>query len=212
MTGVRRTIQVMALLAVSLFSEAMAGYAVEQLYCAKGFSGVSVSGRAILILPLLTPNGFDTSSALSPEEMQRWLKKNRRDLHFSIDRGFETAYVDNHDSASLAGFYNNLFKGEMVPVQTSDSVWSAIKLPFVLAVRLKGGATIKDFEHTAHRVLLLEAELWDVKNAEPVWRVGLTGRSNNRREGDVEFVVKAVREIFKALPVAPYDENPDGDW
>lgn len=191
---------------------AWGGYAVRQLYKSDGFSGITISGRTILILPFLTRSGFDTAGVLSPALLHKNLAKKRRDLRLSVDRSFESDYYAKHDTASLDSFYANLFRGELVALQTADSVWKTMKTPYILAIRLKNGATIIDFGHRSHRLLLLEAELWDVKTAEVVLRIGVTGRSADKKQNNGEFIRRALLSIFDSVPVAPYAENPDEEW
>jgi hypothetical protein len=191
---------------------AYAGFSVQQLYVREGFGGRMLSGRTILLLPLLTKAGFENSGELNPDMQMKWLKRDRNDLIFTADRSFEKRFMAQCDSGSLALFYRNLYSGDNVAIQTSDSVWNTIPVPLVLAVRLKNAAHIKDFDRKSHRVLMLEAELWSRDSAEVLWRVGLTARLSGRRLNDEKFFIRALKELYSALPVAPFREAEDVDW
>jgi hypothetical protein len=189
-----------------------AGYSVQQTYAREGFNGKSLSGRTILLLPLLTKAGFDSTGGLNPFKQLKWLKRERNDLIFTADRGFERRYIARCDSTSLPLFYMNLYNANNIAVQTSDSVWNAIPFPMVLTVRLKNAAHIKDFNSKSHRVLILEAELWSKDSAEVLWRAGITARVSGRRLNDEKFITRVFKELYAALPVAPYKESEDVDW
>ncbi len=177
-------------------------YRATVLYSDQRLKGASFTGQSLLVLPVLTKNGPDTVGYISPRRQSQLLRKARGDLNVIYREDVEKKYcsIRGRDKASLDRFYASLYKGEMVAVQTSDSVWQAVNAAYLFAVRIRYAAIIRGFDGNAHRRLALEAEVWNVAAAEAVWRVEVTGFDERPSSSDGRFVEEAVREALKNIP------------
>jgi hypothetical protein len=185
-------------------------YSAKVLYVRDAFAGSSLSGQSVLILPALTAQGPSAAFPLSPRNQSMVIQKVRDDLRLIDGEEFEKKYLSTHDGRSLSFFYRSLFKGNVVEVQTSDSVWKAVDAAYLLAVRLKYAAAIRGFDGNTRRRLCLETELWDVKTAETVWRVEVKG-FGGVKDADDTFINGAVGEAFSRLPGVLPAAN-EKDW
>ena len=157
----------------------------------------------MLVLPVLTNNGADTTKFPSPHTLSQLLQKNQGDVQFIYPETFEKKYRSaavSHDSASLDRFYQSFFKGEIIKVQTNDSIWNAIDAAYLLCVRVKYAATIRGFDGNTVKRLVLEVELWEVNASESVWRAQVIGFDKSVGTPDTQFVIGALKEIFSAIP------------
>jgi hypothetical protein len=176
-------------------------YAATVLYQQKWFYGGSLSGQSVLVLPVLTKAGLDTTTALSPQKISKLLLAARNDMDPVTKEEFETRYSVRHDTASLAAFYRELFKGNVVALSNSDSVWKEMKTAFCFASRITNALTIHGFNGIVKRRMNLETELWDVDSAEVVLRIQVQASATGDRLTDAEFIKSALAAAFEKLPV-----------
>jgi hypothetical protein len=180
-------------------STGSASYRASIVYQQRNFSGGSLSGQSVMVLPILSKKGFDTTAALGASECAALLSGIRGDIKPVFRDEFEKRYLAGHDSASLANFYNKLASGEVIALGTSDSVWKAMDAAYCSVVRIKNALTIKGFDGVVKRRLILETELWDVDSSETVLRVEVQGKAG-QQTSDVDFIRAALRSAFEKLP------------
>jgi hypothetical protein len=190
---------------------AVVRYTAKLLYANDAFNGASFSGQSLLVLPGLTGKGPVAIRAFSPRQMGSSLQKLRKDLHLSYGEAFEQAYKKSHDERSLFNFYASLFNGDVIAIQTSDSVWKTIDAAYVLVVRLKYAAVIRGFDGNSHKRLSMEVELWDVKVSETVWRLEVQGFDDAGTNTDDHFIGNALCEAFLRMP-GYVPSNNESDW
>jgi hypothetical protein len=191
-----------------------ARYSVRLLYSDERLNVAAFSGQSLLVLPVLTKNGADTTKFPSPNTLSRLFQRNHGAMQFIYPEAFEKKYQStavNHDFASLDRFYRSFFNGEIIKVQTSDSIWNAIDAAYLLCVRVKYAATIRAFDGNTVKRLVLGVELWKVDVSEAVWRAQVIGSDKRIGASDAEFVMGALKEIFSALPGGMPGEN-EKDW
>lgn len=182
------------------------GYQAEVLYERSGFDGWSVSGGSILVLPVLTSDGIDTTGVLNPNAQRGWVRRwgGETQKRFEFRRDFEAAVADSLGRDYLEQFYSELAAGDVVSLQSRIEVWNAIDPRYVLVPRVVYAARIKGFDGTPRRKVRLEGELWDSDSAEVVWRVSVIGVSRDQRIEDDRFLRGALRSMYSALPNAAY--------
>ena len=176
-------------------------YNAEISYQQQWFSGGSLTDESLLILPVLTASGADTTSALSGRHIGKLFQAARPDVEPVTKEEFETRYATDHDTASLSAFYRLLFKGAMVPLANSDSVWKEMKTAYCLATRVTNALTIRDFNGVVKRRMILETELWNVDSAEAVLRISVQASAMSQALTDAEFIKAALAAAFEKLPV-----------
>jgi len=170
-----------------------------------------LSDQTVLILPVLTKFGIDTTTSLSPQRIGKLLQAVRPDVEPVTREEFETRYSVNHDTASLSAFYRLLFKGNVVAVANSDSVWKEMKTAYCFAARITNALTIRGFNGLVKRRLNMEAELWDVDSAEAVLRIRVQASAQGEALTDAEFIRTALAAAFEKMPVFAPSSN-DQNW
>jgi hypothetical protein len=191
-----------------------ARYTVKILYSNEQLSGAALSGQSVLLLPILTRDGPDTTHFPTPREQSCMVGKVRDDLRFIFPQTFEKRYRDSEagrDSGSLDRFFGNLYNGNVMAIQTSDSIWKAVDADFLIVVRIKYAATIRGFDGNASRRLIMEIELWNVAAIEAALRIEVIGFENRPGVTDVQFVMGALKEAYGALP-GYLPANNETDW
>jgi hypothetical protein len=178
----------------------LATYASSVLYQQRSFSGGSLSGRTVLVLPICTKSGLDTTASLSGQRISKLFLAARSDIEPVTKEEFETRYAARRDTASLSAFYRLLFKGDIVALANSDSVWKEMKTTYCLAARITNAITIKGFNGLVTRRLNLETELWNVDNAETVLRIQVQASARGDGITDAEFIRNALSAAFEKLP------------
>jgi hypothetical protein len=194
---------------VSLHHVEPARYTIRILYSDENFKGEALSGQSLLVLPVLTKDGADTVKFPSPYTLSMLFQKNHEDMEFKYPEIFEKKY---QLAASLDRFYQSFFNGEIIKVQTNDSIWNAIDAAYLLCVRVKYAATIRGFDGNTVKRLVMEVELWEVAASEAVWRAQVIGFDKRIGTLDTEFVMGALNEIFSAVPAGEMPGAGEKDW
>lgn len=176
------------------------GFSVNHLYSRDKFSGSDLYEKSIGICPLLRDTGYDTVQLLNSDTSFEELKKVRTDLHFASVSEMEKHFLKKWDQDSLQLFYNLLFRGEIAVLQTRDSIWNAIKSDYYLVMRMANASTVKTFNNTVSKRLHLEAELWDCRDQEVLWRTRVKGICVNSKTPDRQFLLEAIKSACSQLP------------
>ncbi len=164
------------------------------------FGSETFSGATIYISPLLTSRGFDTSSAIGVARQIEILKRARPDLNIVETRSFIAAFNQTHNPAMLEKFFRNMYLGNVIPVQNSDTVWHALDGKYLIVMNQKASASIKSFENRTKKRLRLETEIWDISNQETVWREAINAYTLNPKVTDVELIWQAIINVYKKIP------------
>jgi hypothetical protein len=173
---------------------------IKLLHQDPSFGPEQLSGQTILILPLLTKTGFDTTQFLLPQHQGSWLTRRRSDLEPVYRDKFEAAYKAAHDSVSLVKFYRALYKGNMIPLHNADSIWKAMPAAYLLAMYLRSGMEVRNLYGRTHRSVSLEAELWQIDSTEVVWRLSATESTADATMSDAAFIWNAITHIYAQFP------------
>jgi hypothetical protein len=175
------------------------GFSVDLLYSREKFSGSDLYERSIGICPILRDTGYYTSQFLRLEGYLEELKKMRSDLQFIPADEIERHFLNKWGMDSLKEFFNLLFKGEIASLQTRDSLWSGIKSEYYLVMRLRNASTVRTFNNVTRKRVSVEAELWNCKDQEVLWRTMVRGICNNNVP-DSKFLLEAVKHACEKLP------------
>lgn len=186
-------------------------FTVDQLYVRENFSGRNVSNRNICMGPLLTDHGLDTSGILNSTHQFQTITRERPDLQFVPLSKFETTFKKKISSNDLNLLYHQLFKAEMISLQTSDSVWKAVPGDYLMVLRATKALKLKTFDKMIKKELNIEGELWDCTRMEVAWRVKVQGSGLNEKVSDSQFLIEAIKKIYKALP-SPRPFYEKGSW
>lgn len=177
------------------------GFVLNNQYIRNDFSGRELSGKLICMCPLLNGVRADTSGALRSDELFRKVAKSRSDLRLISPGEMENTFRKKWGRDSLNLFFEMLSKGEMLSLQTSDSLWKGIGARYFMALRVKNASTVKSFNRSVRKRVSLEAELWDCNMAATVWRVIVNGICIDERIPDSRFIQDAIITAYQELPV-----------
>ena len=171
-----------------------------------------MSGKKILLLPVLMKKGFDTSSLSDPLSLIKWAKREREDIVLINGNYMPKEYLRRYGSDSLKRLCDDLYSGNVLEIQTNDSLFGLIKEQLMMVTRFKGGSRIKSLDNNIVIRLSIEMELWDIGKAETIWRVAVTGTSVDSSIVDRDFFVNARKEGLKALPRVHGKAVVDLNW
>ena len=187
------------------------GYTLHQLYTRERFSGKELNGRTIGVLPIINENGPCTTGFLKQQNHFTMMRKIRPDLKLLSADSVEELFRKKWPADSLTAFYTLVFKGDMVSLQTADSLWSAANsgLDYAMVLRLKGASRVVTFNRQTRKRLRIEVELWDTREIEVVWRVVINGVSMSKALPDSQFIMEAIQKAYSALPklLPSYDNS-----
>jgi hypothetical protein len=181
------------------------------LHRSERFTNEEFGDQTVLLLPLFSEKGFDTSSSISDSVLGRMLADKRKDLTIFFRPEFERRYAKAFPDDTVASFYKILFNGDILSLQTLDSAWTCMPSNYVIAVRVADAGRVKDFHGVMKRKLSLEAEIWKSKTAEVVWRGRTDVFDPEANSTDSEFIKQAVERIYEIFP----DYHPglhEEDW
>lgn len=187
------------------------GFTANNLYSREKFTGVDLNGRLIGVGPILKKSGHDTVQFLSSDSQYQTLRKFRKDLKLVSTRQIEENFLKKWDRDSLNFLYNKLFENEVVVLQNRDSLWDAVTCNFFMVIRMRSGSSVKTFENKISKRLHFEAELWDCRNRETVWRTSILGINHSKKIPDSQFMMEAVRKAYGELPI-PLPSNNEEHW
>lgn len=178
------------------------GYSVNKLYTAHGFDSRTISGRTVIMMPLLKKQGIDTVGSLSDTSLMRRISGIRTDLKFVPFRQQTPLILKRFSEKEMQNFLDNLLTGKIPVLQAADSIWHLLDADFMSVIRLKGGHIVRTFKGDTHKKIVVEGELWDCKRAEVVSRIVINGICITPDIADDYFIIDGVKEFFKELPLS----------
>lgn len=191
------------------------GYAARVLYTDPTFDPAALGGKPIAMLPLITATGVDTAGALQPRKLRWYIREYRRDLRlvpveetYDDPRPAERRYFDSLRVQLCRALYN----GDVVLVQQSDTIRSAIPSAYFISFIFRGGAKITSLDHVSKRRVILEVELWDARKGIVLVRVRGRGVSVDSMPPDDEFVREAILVLVQKIPQLPMLGDHDASW
>lgn len=173
----------------------------EIIYSNEGLKNDRMStDNSVLLLPLITKVGFDSSNTFSPHIQTELLKTIQKYITYYYKADLEKKYSEKNETGKLDDFYQKLIDGNTLALTASHSVWENMPSHYLMAIRLNNGSRIRSFDGILKRKVSLEAELWDAKRVEIVWHAKSSGVEMNKNKSDAEFVLKGIKNIFELLP------------
>ena len=175
-------------------------FVLSDNYTRERFSGRDIGNHTIGVCPLLTRNGPVFGAKLPSSAVAEMIRKTRPDLLIHDADSIHAALSSRLPTATLQRYYRLLFEGEVVSVQTEDSLWNAVTTDYLLVVRMRHGMDIRTFNQRSKKRINLEAELWDRSAMETVWRITVIGTCSHVGYSDQQFLIEAMGRVAAALP------------
>jgi hypothetical protein len=156
----------------------------------------------------LTKDGPVNEKKISYAIIDDTLRAVRPELRFCRIEG-NTEFLQKVSAGDVAYFYDMLYRGRMVHLQNSDSLWQAIGSDYLLVFYLRYGLSMNTFDHVDRKRARIEAELWDCTEPEVVWRASADGWCSHKNISDVRFLAHGIGRIISGLPALTpsYDQN-----
>lgn len=157
-------------------------------------------GRSILVLPLLTEKGFDTTDKIMPAAHESVKKSSDKNIATCLKSDLDSIYSQKYSQSIPKSFYNNLQKNDILAITSADSVWEILPCRYLLTIRVTGGMTIKTFEEKVKKKVSIEGEMWDSDNPGVVWRAEVYGYEIDAGRKDHEFISSGIQHLLTMLP------------
>ncbi len=186
-------------------------FRTELLYRHVSLNREQFSNQSILILPSIMDSSFVSSGILSTDSLRKLLSSVRTDMRPCPREEFERACLQKFEKRTLNGFYTDIVHGDILALQTSDSVWSHMPCKYLLTLRVAYGARVRTFEKKLMRSVRVEAELWDTENIEVVWRAETRGAERDAKTDDSQFLREAILHLLGQLPAYKPSSN-EKNW
>ena len=175
-------------------------YNVSTLYTDAFLSRRDLGSAEVVVLPLQGPRGTVAGGSLAADAMIKRLKPLRSDLIFVSYEDFERGFPPRFDRRQIADFYARLFGDEILAIKAMDSLWEAVRYPYLLAFTLRDGATIRNLDGSVFMHVSIMAELWRRGDREVVWRAQCRGVSDDKGMTDSELIAESMRYLAAAIP------------
>lgn len=186
----------------------ISGFSTKKLYFADGINSRTLSSASISVGPVLTRQGIDVLDSSNYDKISKLIISKRPDLmlipfnqiqkHLYLDIGKEQS-----DSLFIRLYNDNTLK-----LQLYNSLWKFLPCDFFMIIRIRDAMSIKTFNNMHKKRLRLEAELWNCKSQETVWRIEVAGIYDGKRYTDKEILSEGIEKIYAELPItAPSYEN-----
>lgn len=186
-------------------------YNFEQLYQEHSFSSRDLSGKSILLLPLLTAQGPDTSGELALGPLSGWITANRPDLNMvTVSQPFFERYAQS--TGVLSGLIGELYRGDVVEITQHAAAFNDFGHPYVVVIRLKNGLRIRGLDNRTKRRIELEGELWEVAGARVLWRGRVQGMSLEVEHSDEGLLARGIERMLLSIPQLPPSPHYEQNW
>ncbi len=157
-------------------------------------------GRSIMVLPLISEKGFDTTNRIMPSAHESVKKSSDKAMATCLKSDLDSLYSKKYSSGIPEAFYEKLQKNDILGITASDSVWEILPCRYLLTIRIIGGMTIKSFEEKVKKKVSIEGEMWDSDNPGVVWRAEVYGYEIDSGREDYDFIASGVQHLLMLLP------------
>jgi hypothetical protein len=187
------------------------GFSSNKIYIADGFNEKTLSGFSIGLGPVLTKQGVDIVDSLNSDEIFKNIRSLRSDLKLMPFNQIKTLLITKSGKNWCDSLFLLLYNEKTLRLQSKDLFWQILPCDFLMIVRVKDAMSIKTFDCVYKRRIHLEAELWNCKEQEVVWRIEVHSIANGKRVSDRQIINESVFKIYEELPkTIPSYEN--GKW
>ena len=206
-----RLLLIIHLLFLLYCSPPSSGFSAKRLYIADGFNERTLSGFSIGLGPVLTYQGVDIIDSLNSDEIYKNIKSIRPDLRLISFNQIKRQLITKSGKYWCDTLFLQLYNEKTLKLQLLDSLWQLMPYDFFMIIRVKDAMSIKTFDNIHKKRIRLEAELWNRKDQEAVWRIEVHSVANGKIVSDKQIINKSVLKIYEELPkTAPSYES--GKW
>jgi hypothetical protein len=189
-------------------SPPLSGFSAKKIYIADGFNEKTLSGFSIGLGPVLTKQGVDIVDSLNSDEIFKNIRSLRSDLKLIPFNQIKTLLITNSGKNWCDSLFLLLYNEKTLKLQLNDLFWQILPCDFLMIVRVKDAMSIKTFDSLFKKRIRLEAELWNCKEQEVVWRIEVHSIANGKRVSDRQIINESIFKIYEELPkTIPSYEN-----
>jgi hypothetical protein len=181
-------------------SPPISGFSAKKIYIADGFNGKTLSGFTIGLGPVITRQGADIVDSLNSDEIYKYINSIRPDLRLMPFNQIKAQLITMSGKSWCDSLFLLLYNEKTLKLQLIDSLWQFIPCDFFMVVRVKDAMSIKTFDNIYKKRVRLEAELWNSKNQEAVWRIEVHSIANGKNVSDRQIIKESIAKIYEELP------------
>lgn len=174
---------------------------LDTTYTMEGFTGREINNRTIGVCPLLAKEGPVDEQRFSLANLLDTLHRRRPEIRCKPLKNGSSGFFAAVSAEDRKTFFTMLFEGNMLSAGTFDTVWQATKCDYLLVCSIRHGMSVTTFNRVTKKMVLLEAELWDSRSFEVVWRTTVEGSCTRCTVPDSRLITSGIGEIVSALPV-----------
>jgi hypothetical protein len=180
-------------------------------YKRERFSGRDLSSKLIGICPVLLKSGPVPDEALHLSDVVHEVRKDRKDLTIMTSDTLSTVLAERLTKTDLERYYHKLFTGEISFMQSADTFWHAVPSEYLLVPKVVHGMDISTFQKRVRKKFRLEAELWERKGMEVVWRLTVNCSSDDPIITHQKLLQNSLVKVLREFPVVIPNYEP-GKW
>lgn len=186
-------------------------YLVKETYSADRFSGKGIGSGTIAVFPFLDRGGALNGKHFTFAHISDTLEERRKDLKFKGICWNAKECLSQVASEDLDSLFQILYESKLLKVNQFDTIWQTFEGRYLLVFYLRKAMSIYTFNKIVRKRVLVEAELWDCREVEVVWRASVDGTCTKKQVTDAEFLASGAGTIIGLLPkVLP--EYEEGRW
>lgn len=186
----------------------ISGFSTKKLYSADYINNRTFSGASITVGPVLTKQGIDLLDSSNYDKICKLLISKRPDLMLIPFNQIQKKLFLDIGKQQSDSLFIRLYNNSTLKLQLYDSLWMFLPCDFFMIIRIRDAMSIKTFNNVHKKKLRLEAELWNCRKQETVWRIEVAGIADGKRYTDKDLLSEGMEKIYSELPVsAPSYEN-----
>ncbi len=157
---------------------------------------------SVLWLPVFLPRGtggMADTNYLCFSKQKRALEQSLGVDSFIIFTGWWKRVLEHGMEQQAAEFIDDAYRGAMVKLKSSDSVWNTIHADYMVVTRLREGKNIRNTGRV-RMYAVIETELWQVKNREVVHRIKVKNEENAQYDDFNSLICDMTIASYNGLP------------
>ena len=187
------------------------GFATKKLYISDAVNNRTLSGFSVSIGPVLSKQGIDILDSSNYTILSKIINSKRPDLVLIPFDQIKKQLVLKISNVQCDSLFLKLYYESTVKLQLYDTLWKYMPCDLFMIIRIHDAMSIKTFDNVHKKRIRLEAELWNCKDQETIWRIEEYAISDGKKSTDKEIMFQSIEKIYEQLPLTvPAYEN--GKW
>lgn len=161
---------------------------------------VHAGDNSLIVFPLVNNSVFDTTPRFSSRGIAARLPKNWHNVILTYKETLDSAALGTFSKMEMEGFYRVLAGNDILALQTRNNrFWELMPASYLLIIRIVRGLHIKTYQRQQKKKAVLEAELWNTRTREVVWRCETQGADIHADRSEELFIQAGILSIVRLL-------------